>query len=207
MTIEDLVKVLDSAPLGAYPWGADVVTMVNAYLPESSKITLKTDGVELCRAIGKLPDPIRDYLLSRRLDRSTSPAPLPWAPEKPSAPFPSEPPPNLPPQNPHHPDRFQTGYTLKFRPVVVLIVGITMVLMAGMTAMRISDRTTQAIGITHVESKNFLTYAIDVLRTIRKDMGSEDKERGGTQEAPPSSKAPASSSSAGKASSTNFKTA
>jgi hypothetical protein len=75
MKITDVIAVVARSPLSAYPWGQEVVDLVNAYVATEFKITLKDNGTVIQGRIDTIGDAsVKQFLLNKNISAEAPPA-------------------------------------------------------------------------------------------------------------------------------------
>lgn len=158
MNIADIIKVVDTSPLNAYPWGSDVVNTVNAYLDTDKHLTLGDNGEALIDSIYALPSSIRSHLLKHEIVRTSN---------KNEAKTQQEIHPIL---KHEEKEEVSVGYLLQYRPIVTTILGLAVVFIAGIMAVHVSIKADHAHAMPPRPTNVIIRYASDLLRTLSHDM-------------------------------------
>lgn len=133
MTVGDILKVIDGAPLSAFPWGIRLVALINAFLDPHLHVSLSDTGETLCQRVDTLSPDIRNYLLTRSLNTRpgdpTVPPPIPTP---------------VPSGDVVHED---AGFIPNWRTTVVGIFGLCFILICGKVALDEHVRIAHAQGV------------------------------------------------------------
>lgn len=80
MHLRDVLKVVGESELSRFPWGRNVVSIVNGFVEESYQLTLESKGADVDRAIATINEIEREMVLSAkvRIDGFVAP-PVPSA--------------------------------------------------------------------------------------------------------------------------------
>lgn len=68
MKLDDVLKVVGSSTLDAFPWGSSVVMLVNSFLPDDQQLTGKSTGEQLSLSIGGLPVEQQQAILTAKIN-------------------------------------------------------------------------------------------------------------------------------------------
>lgn len=63
MKIRDVVAVIGDSPIKIFPWGSEVVVVVNAYVDTTERITVNDTGIRFKAAIDRLPEAVKQHLM------------------------------------------------------------------------------------------------------------------------------------------------
>lgn len=67
MLLGDVLKVVGTSELRDFPWGSNVVSLVNSFVPEQAQLSLSSTGAELAYAVGLVDEDHRPILLQARI--------------------------------------------------------------------------------------------------------------------------------------------
>jgi len=68
MKLTDAVRVVGANTLASFPWGMDVVRLVNSFLAEDKQLTDQSTGDDLQAAIDSMPAEQQAFLLAAGID-------------------------------------------------------------------------------------------------------------------------------------------
>jgi len=68
MKLDDVLKVVGSSTLDAFPWGSSVVMLVNSFLPDDQQLTGKSTGEQLSLSISGLPVEQQQAILTAKIN-------------------------------------------------------------------------------------------------------------------------------------------
>lgn len=67
MLLSDVLKVIGTSELRDFPWGHNVVALVNSFVSEQAQLTIASTGTDLEMAVSKVDAAQRDLLLRARV--------------------------------------------------------------------------------------------------------------------------------------------
>lgn len=158
MVFADALKVLNGHPLKTYPWGEEIVEIINAYVDDRYSINLDSKKGAVYKAIHSLPRSVKKHLLRRVINTGVL-----ALPQKPITADDKE--------------TFRVGYLPYGGIIAVVVIGVLIVLMSGLIAMRVSVEAERASAMPIGDTAALVRYVSDVLMTISNDLSRSQSER------------------------------
>lgn len=161
MVIYDVLRVLNGYPLKQYPWGEQVVEIVNAYVDKKHEISLESTKAMVYEAINSLPHTVKHHLLKRVVITTADDGPII----------------NTIPINQVPVKPFPVGYLPYGKSVVAVVLALTIVLASGVIAMRVSVEADHASALPSSDSATLVRYVSDILLTLSNDLSKTQEEK------------------------------